>query len=103
MSQGTTSAKPPPLPPEGDDGVSVIIPYRNPYALTAYYLGIFSLIPCLGVILGLVAFVLGIKGLEYARKHEHARGRVHAWVGIVIGGLSLLAHLILLPLFFGAG
>src|SRR3989442_1081509 len=43
-----------------DGGISTLIPYTNPKALIAYYLGIFGLIPCLGAILGPAALVLGI-------------------------------------------
>jgi hypothetical protein len=44
------------------DAVSTIIPYKNPSALLAYYLGVFSLIPCVGLVLGPGAFVLGFVG-----------------------------------------
>src|ERR1051325_4995978 len=47
-----------------DDPVSKVVPYRNPQALIAYYLAIFSLIPCVGLLLGAVAFVLGLLGLK---------------------------------------
>lgn len=88
----------PGAPAAGDNPVSYVIPYRNPMALAAYYLGIFSLIPCIGGILGFIAFPLGIVGLRAAARREQAHGRVHAWVGIVAGGLSALAHLAFLAL-----
>ncbi|KPK83568.1 MAG: hypothetical protein AMJ81_07950 [Phycisphaerae bacterium SM23_33] len=69
-----------------------MIPYKNVPALVGYYLGIFSLIPCLGVLLGIAAVVLGILGLRKAGRQPEVKGKVHAWVGIVIGGLSVLAH-----------
>jgi hypothetical protein len=81
--------------PAGDNPVSYIVPYRNGYALAAYYLGIFSLIPCLGGVLGLAACPLGIVGLRHAGRHPEAHGRIHAWVGVVLGGLSALAHIAL--------
>ena len=83
---------PPPNPPEGD-GISTVIPYRNAPALFAYYCGVFSLIPCLGALLGPAALILGIVGLKTAARQPTAKGRVHAWIGIVLGGLVLLAHL----------
>lgn len=85
---------PPPPRDETDDPVSVVIPYKNPPALIAYYLAVFSLIPCLGILLGIAAVILGIMGLVYARDHEHARGRFHAWVGIVGGGLIALLNIV---------
>jgi hypothetical protein len=85
---------PPPPPtkvPEGeelqDDIASMVVPYRNVQALLAYYLGLFSLFPVLGAILGIAAFVLGIRGLKYANQHSNAHGRVHAWIGVVMGGI----------------
>jgi hypothetical protein len=70
----------------GSDGLNSIIPYKNSKALTAYYLGVFSIIPCLGAPLGIAAFVLGLGGLKYAKEHPEAKGKTHAWVGILVGG-----------------
>lgn len=81
-------------PPEGD-ATGGLIPYKNAKALSAYYLGVFSLIPCLGLILGPIAIILGFLGLGYAKKHPEARGQAHAIVGIVLGGLVLAGHLAL--------
>src|SRR5690349_5342595 len=39
-----------------------LIPYRNPRALTGYYLGVFSLIPCVSLFLGPAALILGLLG-----------------------------------------
>jgi len=72
----------------GDDGtLGGLIPYKNEYALFSYYLGVFSLIPLIGGVLGIIAVVMGLKGLKHAKSHPEARGKVHAWVGIVLGGL----------------
>jgi hypothetical protein len=76
-----------------DGGVSTVIPYKNVKALLAYYFGVFSLIPCLGGILGPAALVLGILGLRYARLNPQAKGSGHAIAGIVLGGLVTLGHL----------
>ena len=82
---------PPPISPAPapatNSGLNVVIPYRNPRALIAYYLGVFSLIPFFGILLGITAFVLGILGLRYRRRNPAAGGAVHAWIGIVVGGL----------------
>jgi hypothetical protein len=71
-----------------DGGVSTIIPYKNAMALIAYYLGVFSLIPIAGLLLGPAALVLGILGLRYANKHPTAKGTGHAIAGIVLGLLT---------------
>src|SRR5580704_12064511 len=74
---------PPPLhaaSPQPDSAIATIIPYRNAPALVAYYLGVFSLIPCIGFVLGIAAFIFGIFGLRLARLHPEAKGKVHAWI-----------------------
>jgi hypothetical protein len=72
------------------DATGGIIPYKNPPALIAYYLAVFSLIPCLGLPLGLAAFVLGIVGLVKRKRQPHVKGSVHAWIGILLGGGMVL-------------
>jgi len=91
------SAAPPVLPaaqakPETNSGLNLIIPYKNVRALTAYYLGVFSGIPVLGLPLGLAAFVLGILALRFRRKNPAAGGAVHAWIGILAGGFFSLVY-----------
>lgn len=80
--------------------VSTVIPYKNPMALTAYYLGIFSLIPFLGGILALPAVVLGVLGLRRRAANASAKGAIHAWIGITLGTLSLVGHGVGLSLMF---
>lgn len=75
------------------DAVSAIIPYKNGRALTAYYLGVFSLIPCAGLLLGPAALILGILGLRYVQAHPTAKGTGHAVAGIVLGGLTTIGNL----------
>ncbi len=70
--------------PPSKDAVSGLIPYKNPPALIAYYLGLFSLLPCFPI--GLVALVLGIIGFRKVRANPEVRGTVHAWIGILLGG-----------------
>lgn len=73
---------------DDDDGESDttggLIPYKNPKALTAYYVGIFGFfLPLIG---GIIAIVLGIQGLKYAKVKPKARGQAHAIIGI-LGGI----------------
>jgi len=75
-------------------GIEVLIPYKNTAALTAYYLGVFSIV-C-GLILGPPALILGIMGVKYANQHLEARGKVHAWVGITLGSLMTLINVTLI-------
>lgn len=69
------------------DSTGGLIPYKNPQALIAYYLGLFSLFPLLGFFLAVPAFVLGIIGLKNRRRNPAVKGSVHAWIGIVMGAI----------------
>ncbi|MGD0743681.1 MAG: GYF domain-containing protein [Verrucomicrobiota bacterium] len=80
------------------DGLNAIIPYKNARALAAYYLGVFSVIPPAGVLLGIPALILGILGLRFRRRNPEAGGSLHAWIGIVLGGLFGLGYLALIAL-----
>ncbi len=62
-------------PPPPSDGIAALIPFRNSYALVSYYLGVFSLIPCIGAVLGVAAVVLGIMGLRKAARFPEAKER----------------------------
>lgn len=72
------------------DATGGIIPYKNPKALIAYYLGIFSGLPLIGLPLGIAAFVLGIMGLKDRQRNPAIKGSVHAGIGIGCGGLFAL-------------
>lgn len=78
------------------DPIATIIPYKNAKALIAYYLGVFSLIPCVGSPLGIAAFFLGLAGLKEAKAHPEAKGKVHAWIGILAGGFFGLVYTVLI-------
>ncbi len=73
------------------DATGGVIPYHNPHALIAYYLGVFSLIPILGLLPAIPALVLGIIGLAQRKKYPQIKGAAHAWIGIILGGLFTLA------------
>ncbi len=96
--------KMPPAGPNTGDSTGGLIPYKNPMALTAYYLGILSLLPCVGLLFGIPAFILGIMGLIKRSQNPVIKGSVHAWIGIILGGLfSLIWGLgIVFILFVGA-
>lgn len=81
---------PPPLPVEQGDATGGVIPYKNPHALTAYYLSIFGLFPLIGILLAIPAVILGISGLKKRKRNPVIKGSVHAWIGIVLGSLSIL-------------
>ena len=72
------------------DATGGVIPYKNPKALIAYYLGIFSGLPIIGFPLGIAAFILGILGLKARRENPAIKGSVHAGIGIGCGCLFTL-------------
>jgi hypothetical protein len=62
-----------------------MIPTKNPAALIGYYLGIASLIPILGFVLGLPAIICGVIGAIKANSDKQAGGMGHAIAAIVLG------------------
>ncbi|QDT14647.1 zinc finger Ran-binding domain-containing protein [Alienimonas californiensis] len=82
----------PDFDPAEDEGDATggVIPYKNPPALIAYYLGLFSGFPLIGLPLGIAAFVLGIMGLKRRRENPKVKGSAHAWIGIGCGGFFAL-------------
>jgi hypothetical protein len=72
-----------------------VIPYKNPHALIAYYVGIFCLLCCITPLpLGVLPLVLGIIGLQKRAQNPVIKGSVHAWIGIVLGGISALCSIL---------
>ncbi len=80
------------------DATGGLIPYNNGAALAGYYVSIVALVPVLGLLLSPVAIWLGIKGLRAVKREPLIRGSVHAWIGIGLGSVVLLMHLLVLTL-----
>ncbi len=78
-----------------DETLGGMIPMKNGAAVAAYYLGVFSVIPFMGIPLGIAGLILGVKGLRKANEHPEVKGKAHAWVGIICGGFFGLAYLVL--------
>ena len=76
----------------GDEAVATIIPYKNPAALLAYYLGLFSCFPLLGFPMAIVALVLAFKGFKARRLNPKAHGTAHAWIGLICGGIGFVIN-----------
>ncbi len=89
-----------PGPVEQGDSTGGIIPYKNAPALLAYYLGVFSLIPCFGLLLAIPALILGIIGLRKRKANPLIKGTAHAWVGIIMGGIFTVVWGGVIVLFF---
>ena len=90
--QWQQTAPPGVVPPARASAVEQIIPARNPAALVGYYLGVFSLIPLLGNLLGPAAIVLGILGLGAVRRTPGLPGKAHAITAIVLGTLTTVVY-----------
>src|SRR5262249_42203900 len=86
----------PPGPSAEDETVATIIPYKNASALTAYYLGLFSCFPVLGLPLAVVAPWLRGQGMAAAKRDPRVHGTAHAWIGLVCGTIGLFISLFLI-------
>lgn len=69
---------------EGDK-TGGLIPYKNPAALAAYYLGILSGLPLIGLPFGIAAFLLGLRGLKARNENPVIKGSIHAGIGVGCG------------------
>jgi hypothetical protein len=81
-----------------DNTMGGLIPYKNAAALWSYYLGVFSFIPVLGIPLGIAAVMTGLRGLSFVKQNPAVQGRVHAWIGLVLGGLFTAGNILLVLL-----
>ena len=61
------------------------IPDKNPAALIGYYLGVLSLIPCLGCVFAVGAIICGILGAVAAKRNPKMGGMAHAIAAISLG------------------
>jgi hypothetical protein len=86
----------PPMTTPNGDATGGVIPYKNAPALISYYLGILALLPILGFFFGIASLVLGVRGLRKRRSEPHVKGAIHAWIGIILGALSLSVHLLVI-------
>ncbi len=77
-------------------GLDAVIPTSNPPSLLAYYLGLFSILPVAGAVMGPVAIFSGVKGLRKVKEINGLPGKTHAWVGIVMGTIGTLFNLLIL-------
>jgi len=73
-------------------------PRDNSRAWWAYCLGVVSVVPPFGALVGIPALILGISGLRFLRRNPGVGGRFHAWMGIVLGGAFALGYWVLILL-----
>ena len=60
----------------------------NGWLLCSYYMGVFSVLPVAGILLGPVAVGLGIYGLIQRKKKEQKSGLWMGRIGIAVGMLG---------------
>lgn len=89
-------------PPYGAGGSGQPVPRPNNVAIAALIVGILAVLATItiigGMVLGLVAVVLG--GVGVSKSGELQRGRGQAIAGIVLGGIALLLSAALVALGF---
>lgn len=78
------------MPSSQSDATGGLIPYKNLPALFGYYLTIFSMIPFLGIPLGIAGVICGIFGLRRRNKNPIIKGKAHALFAIIFGALVIL-------------
>lgn len=78
------------MPSSQSDATGGLIPYKNPYALVGYYLSIFSMIPFVGIPLGVAGIICGIVGVRRRNRNPIMRGTAHAWFAILFSALVIL-------------
>ncbi len=77
------------------DATGGLIPYKNLYALVGYYLSIFSMIPFVGIPLGVAGIICGIVGVRRRNRNPMVRGTAHAWFAILFSALVILIQVAL--------
>ncbi|MCH2161368.1 MAG: hypothetical protein MK085_05795 [Phycisphaerales bacterium] len=89
----------PPRSPEGlgagappPNAMDHVIPVRNGPALISWYLGVFSLIPFLGIPLGIAAIITGAIGLKKSKAANVKVGFWHGLLGMLLGILSTFGY-----------
>ena len=80
-----------------------VIPTQNKPALIGFLIAVFSLIPCLAFILGPIAVVLGVLGLNKVKENPEVSGTAHALIGIGLGGLTFVANAFVLAKYLQNG
>ena len=82
-----------PQPPLNDDLTQKFLPTKNMPSLISYYLGVFGLIPILGIPLSIAAIIFGYIGLKRFKANPTPGAKGHAMTGIVLGVVELVCLL----------
>jgi len=85
MAETVPSTTPAPRSDVISHSMDHVIPTRNQPALLGYYYSIFGLLPVVGMLLGPVAVVYGLIGLERGNRLPRHIGYGHALFAVVAG------------------
>lgn len=89
--------------PVQPSGLEKLIPTKNPFALAGYYVSVFSLIPCAGLVLGPLAIIFGVLGIGQVKRIRGLPGTGHSITAIVLGSITLIANLVAIVFILSAG
>lgn len=88
---------PPNTPPTFTDQ---ILPVKNPAAMTAYYLSVFSLVPCFGLALGPAALFMANMARKARAANPYLPGQAHIVVAFVLGSITTAFNYGALAMYF---
>lgn len=92
MSEATPAREPRRRKHDKSEIAVSFLPVGNPAAKWAYLSAIIGLIPGIGVVMGLPAFILGVIGGRAAKRDEQKRGMGHARLSRLLGLLEILSN-----------
>jgi len=84
-----------PQPGSNSTIIDTMIPSKNTDALLSYYMGLFAIIPCVGLFIGPASLVFGSRALKSLKANPTIAGGTHAKVGIGCGSVGLLFNLLI--------
>jgi hypothetical protein len=77
--------------------------FKKGPALTSFYLAAVGLIPVLGLFCAVPAIFFGLRGLHETKNQPQSRERMHALVGVFVGGFLTLMYALGITLFVMKG
>ncbi|WP_147263427.1 DUF4339 domain-containing protein [Roseimicrobium gellanilyticum] len=74
--------------------------FKKGAALTSFYLAALGLIPGIGIFCAIPAIFFGLKGLKDTKADPQSRERMHALVGVFVGGFLTLMYALVITFVF---
>jgi hypothetical protein len=77
----------------------MVLPVGRPAsAIASGYLALFSVLPVIGLLPGILAVILGIKALKTIKRDPSLTGKGRAWFGIILGGATSAVSIVFIVL-----